>query len=301
MAALELGSRSGSGGLVHRELTAGLHLTLVVDEPEVMVDVTDPMLASWGRTMDEALDRAEANLLARSDEPFVALGPGDWLGPWDDAYAASRATLPSPMDRLTTEPVVAVPDRDTLLVADGRSVEAVAALVACVCDLIGGSPFPIAPVPFRCGDGRWSPLALPASHPVAPQLDKLNVEARLRGYDHQQGPLQRHLGDERYVASAEACQSLDGRQELRALWTQGVDTWLPEVDHVHLLQDTGEAGISSRFWVVSWDVLRELPDALERTSLHMPRWRTREFPAVDQLRRIAVPAERDPHTAALQG
>jgi len=301
VAALELGGSRDACGLAQRALGPGVHLTLVIDEPDVMVDVTEAMLTTWGKTIDQAVARAQANLLARSAEPFVSLAPGVWVGPWDDAYAASRATLPDLLSPLTSAAVVAVPDRDTLLVADGCSDQALDALVSCVGDLWGRSPYPITPQLFRCDEACWSPLTLPGDHPATARIQELGVEARRRGYAHQQGPLQRQVGAERYVASAEPCRSRDGRQQLRALWTEGVDTLLPAVDRVHLLQDTGEDGISSRVWVVSWETLRAQPGALEPTSLHLPRWRTGRFPEVAQLRRIAVPAERDPHTAAPLG
>ena len=126
----------------------------------------------------------------------------------------------------------------------------------------------------------------------------LVTQERMARYAEQQRPLQESVGEDVHVARAEADEAPDGLLVSRALWTQRVDTLLPEVDRVHLLE-TYPDGTSSRMWVVRLEDLLARPDALRRARTHLPRWRTHAFPPQETLRRIATPLERDRRTAEL--
>ena len=203
--------------------------------------------------------------------------------------------------------LVAVPDRDTMLVADANEELAVEALV------LGIQRTAEDGLPITCSIYRWrqadpshglaacklEPFSLPDAHPAAVIHHNLLTEERLQRYAEQHWPLQEVVGDELYVASAEADEAPDGMQVSRALWTERVDTLLPEVDRIHMLETLPD-GSSSRMWVADFDALRSLPDALIRARCHLPRWRTARFPSASELRAVANPLERDKRTAELE-
>ena len=119
----------------HMELVPGIHVTLVIDGEDTMTGVTTRMLNAWGRSFYEACDRAVGNLEALSHQRMVPIADGVWMAPWRDAYAASRVLLgPELMAATATADalLVAVPDRDTLFVADPDVELAVEALVLAI-------------------------------------------------------------------------------------------------------------------------------------------------------------------------
>ncbi len=301
--------RTGEAHLrCHMELTSGIHVTLVLDSEDTMVGVTTRMLNAWGRSFFEACDRALQNLAARSRERMLCIADGVWVAPWRDAYAASRVLLgPRLMDGLAggEELLVAVPDRDTLLVARPDVELALEALVLAI-ERTSSDGLPVSQRIFRWhaanpGDGlapaHLEPYDVPVDHAASVMHRNLVTRERMARYAEQHRPLQEAVGDI-HVARAEADEAPDGLLVSRALWTQRVDSLLPEVDRVHLLE-THADGTSSRMWVIGFDTLLTLPGALQRARTHLPRWRTCAFPDGDMLRRLASPLERDRYTAML--
>lgn len=307
---LELDARrSGEAHLrCHMELVSGIHVTLVLDSEDTMVGVTTRMLNAWGRSFFEACDRAVQNLATRSHERMIGIADGVWVAPWRDAYAASRVLLgPDKMTGLGEgdELLVAVPDRDTLLVARPDVALAVEALVLAI-ENTSGDGLPVSQRIFRWHSQRpgsglapahLEPYAVPHDHPASVLHRNLVTRERMARYAEQHRPLQEAAGDV-HVARAEADEGPDGLLVSRALWTQRVDALLPEVDRVHMLE-TYSDGTSSRMWVIGLEDLLAVPGALQRARTHMPRWRTHAFPDGETLRRLATPLERDRCTAEL--
>ncbi|HZO12163.1 MAG TPA: hypothetical protein VFB62_02865 [Polyangiaceae bacterium] len=293
LATLRAGNRSYAP--VARAVAPGLFVTLVVDDESSMTNVSAHMLTRWRKRFDAALARARQNLLSVSLDNFVELADGLWMAPWDDSYAASRLVLPQLLQRLTIDPLVAVPNRDTLLVARAGSKRAVNALTRAIENPSEPHDHPITNRLFRLREHALEPVALPAVW-----HHNMCVRELMQGYTYQQQLLQRHLGDKPYVASIDADEARDGRLVTRALWTRGVDTLLPKVDRVHLLhpeEREGEA-ISSRMWVVAWDDLVAMR-AIAPTKHHLHRYRTGRFPNAEAIKRCAIPIERDHRTAEL--
>jgi len=302
LARLHARQRGYQLGLCHRRIADGLHLTLVIDSDVTMMNVTRSMLQTWDRTFEQAAEQASSNLSLVSSETLVPLSDGLWVAPWDDAYAASRLLLDGVADELCARPILAIPNRDTLLVADSSRPSSIEALVLAIDD-VAEERFPLTRSLYRrhpsAGVGELERVQLGGDDGVSLLHRNLCTSEQLRRYAEQQWPLQEALGDDVYVAGAEADEARDGLLVSRALWTQHVDTLLPEVDRIQLLPTTLD-GTSSRFWVASFAALRSLPGALERTDHHLARWRTGEFPTDEQLRAIANPLERDRRTAELE-
>ncbi len=270
--------------------------TLVIDGEHTMTSVTHPMLAAWGCSFEEALRVAVDNLAKRSKAALVPLSVGLWMAPWDDANAASRVLLTDCL-RATAEPVVALPGRDTLLVADGNNDEALARLVSLKGE-VADSGRRLTEQLFALTDTRLSPFALPAEHPARLRQERAVAVERARSYEAQQWLLQEAVGDEWYVATAELDETREGGMSSRALWTEGVRALLPEVDRLHLLSARAD-GTSSRIVVASTALVVALDGVLERTDHLLPRFRTLRFPTDAEIDAVAIPLSRDPATASV--
>jgi hypothetical protein len=280
----------------HRRLSsrpdADLHVTLVVDAEETMTAVSERMIERWGVSFDRACRRALINLAQRSREPYLPVGPGLWLAPWEDGYASARVLCASPP---LADAVVALPDRDVLLVADPSRTESLEALAFALEGL--DRPHPLTERLYRIrqlDDGTvLTPYVPPADHPAVQAFgDRLTTQS-VQDYAAQRRWLEDLVGETTYVASARSLR-LHGELTTYALWTRDVPALLPDVERVHLLE-TGPDG--DRLWSTDLDRLRRLPGCLNRYPTRLSRWRTGRFPNAEELRRIATPLESDPALA----
>lgn len=117
---------------LHRVITERLAVCLCLDSAVTMRFIVPSDLESWGLAEDSAFDSAYANLKERSSTPkFVALKKGVFRSAWLDTYDAARAVLPGPLHEVLggKQPVLTIPNRETLLVADRADEAAVRALV----------------------------------------------------------------------------------------------------------------------------------------------------------------------------
>ncbi len=282
---------------LQQSLVDGLYLTLVLDSEQTMATVTSDMLDGWGKSFGEALTRARSNLLDVSLDPFVAVADGVWMAPWDDSYAASRATLYHLLQQVCLDPLVAVPARDSLLLARSRDDEALESLINVMNEIVKSAAYPITRRIYQLDKQQLVPFSVPREHAAAVLHQNLLAAEILDSYADQQRLLQEALGEDVYVASAEADEDPEGWYVSRAVWTQGVDTLLPQVDRVFLLESVGPV---PQIWVAPWDKLVALPNALKQGEQLHPRWRTCAFPDAEQLQAIAVPLEQDRRTAELE-
>jgi hypothetical protein len=273
-----------------------LYVSVVIDSDEAMAPVTRGMLAQWNLTLEEVRGDALENLAKVDPEPLGMLSPGFWMGPWDDAYAASRL-LDLDILRVCDEPIIAVPNRDTLLVADRTNPSALAALVSLI-ENVAECGYALSRGLLRLDGDLLHLWSLPTTHPSSQQHRRLCVSERARQYSEQQWVLQEAAGDDCYVATAEIDEAKDGSLSSRALWTEGVSALLPEVDRLHLLSAMAD-GTSSRLVVAEFADICDLDGVVERTQNLLPRWRTLRFPTDAELSRVAAPVVRDPGTASL--
>lgn len=296
LVALDDKNRGRAVQSVHEPFAGELFVTVVIDGDDSMTTVTRPMLDAWGLDLSEVKRDAIDNLARVSTEPLGQLAAGFWMGPWDDAYAASRALLSSALN-VCARPVVALPNRDTLLVADADVDDGLAAMVSLL-ESVAERGHALTRRLFTVEDGRLVDWELPHDHPSRLLHRRLAVSERVRSYSEQQWILQEAVGDDWYVATAELDETRDGAVTSRALWTEGVQALLPDVDRLHLLSASSD-GTSSRMVVASMEDVRALDGALEPTDNLLARFRTVRFPTDAEIREIATPVAKDPGTAAV--
>jgi hypothetical protein len=154
-----------------------LWLNLVIDYPDRMFYVTEKLVQDSGRTGADWLERALANLRARTpEEPFAEVheDSGLLLCNVGDAYDSSRALLVEALLPETPEAgcCVAVPSRDELVVLPitPEALEHIHLVKLLAEKNFKTSPYPISNEVFWVHEGVWRPF------PITFKDDEVTVE-----------------------------------------------------------------------------------------------------------------------------
>lgn len=273
-----------------------LIVTYVVDSELTMMTVGHDQLEEWGVSLEQVAEQALRNLqdATETQNKFEELAPGVWLALWNDAYATSRLLLPHVMHQVTTDPIVAVPSRDMLLVAQPRHPGALESMVSILEQTFEDQAYPLSRRLYRLEGKEYVPYPFPQDEAAATRYHNLlRMEAAQR-YEEQQAMLQERLGEDIYVASVMLFELADGRMTSFATWTDGVPTLLPEVDQVVLGHMDEDEEASTPSCTVPFTKLLELPGALSKTSHFLARWETKAFPSAALLEEIGEPIEGEP-------
>ncbi|HEX2469803.1 MAG TPA: hypothetical protein VHK05_04375 [Candidatus Limnocylindrales bacterium] len=148
-------------GSVVRAIAPGIQAVLVYDFPDSTASVHEEHLASWPVDPDSAFDQALANLdkepAPLTDDMEVEVGTSVrvWYG--DSFYVATRLLrLAELLPPGTTDALVAVPNRHTLLVhaiVDGGAVAAMQPIYRLAAQLFREGPGSISDQPYWWHDG----------------------------------------------------------------------------------------------------------------------------------------------------
>lgn len=174
--------RTGRPAPEFRPLAGIFAQSLVVDLPDQEVDLGPAELAAWNADFDLLMQRARSNLLARGGaEGFRRLGPGRYRSTWRDNLDGSRVLLPGILQRLELagDPVVLLPDRDTLLVVGSEDPQGLAWALEGALECLDEVPRSLNGCPLRLRNYRWEPLQVHPGHPVLPLLGRVE-QRRLR-------------------------------------------------------------------------------------------------------------------------
>lgn len=268
--------------IARRLLAPGIFETLVVDTPTKMLVVSEDRLADWNVTFADALDVAYGNLRRASQDEFTPLMPGLWIAPWSDSYAAARVMLPEILQRVCTDPIIAIPNRDTLLVADPSLPAAFALLVVALEKAVEDQHYAITRQIYQLENKTLRVYTPPADTPeeILAIHHRLLVEEKVMGYGREQ-ELHKQYGTEAFYAKLMAYESKDGEIITRATWTKGVDEgYLPPAEAIQFVELDENITKAVRMWEVPWSAVIAEPGLLTPTNAPLPRWKTGEFPSV---------------------
>ncbi|WP_306598141.1 hypothetical protein [Geothrix sp. 21YS21S-2] len=280
-----LALRPGAAPPEFRPLAGIFATSLVVDFPDCELDVGPKQLASWGADYDALLQRARTNLLQRGGgERFLQVRPGLFRSTWRDALDGSRILLPGMLKGLDLpgEPVVVLPDRDTLLVAGSEDPRALGWLLEFALDVLGGTPRWMNSCPLRLAHFQWEPWDGGPDHPAAPLLARLRRRRLTEEYAGQKILLDRLHGREVSVAPLLVTETPSGAV-LSSTFLPGTseEAWLPEADRVGRL-DVGGSHRACQWF--PWDTARaRLGSLLEPMGIFPERYRIRAMPAPELL------------------
>ncbi len=269
---------------------------LVYDLPHAMSQINGQQLTRWGVEFDEAMDVALDNLRKISEHGFTRLAPGVWRSAWRDNYDPSRLLL---IDMIAAhevdgDPVVMVPNRDTLLLT-GSDDEVGLGVMAAAAEEAAQQPRPIHTMPIRLEFGSWTPFLPPRELPAYLRFKQMVINSLGQDYEEQRALLTTTLqrqSDNVFVASYTAMRNTrTGELATHCMWARGVDSLLPRTDLIHFLdpeRSDGQKVLAS----ISWDRVEEIVgDLLEPLAIYPERHRARYFPTEKQLKAIKAAGE----------
>lgn len=280
LSAAQADARRAGNATPWRPLTGDFVAMLGLDSPTSTARVTQDMLDRWGVSYDTAFDDALQNLRGLPESRgWMEIAPGLWQGGWNDSYDASRVLLPDVIYRSgVRHPVVMVPVRHVLLVADSQDETALALMASASKQLMQEQTRWLSSRPLQLVERAWRPFKVPAS--LRPVFDELVAIDDVEAYAEQKQWLDQQQGDDPaapFVGSAKMLRLKDSdRLVSYSVWSSGVVTLLPCTDLVAFsaLEQPDEA------MVVPWaDVQRIVGHHLVPVEgLHPPRLRVTAFP-----------------------
>lgn len=271
---------------IRRPFTRWFSQTLLLDAPTHVAYVGPAQLKGWNVKPEEAFELGLHNLRERS-APHFRLENDIFIGAWQDDYDSSRLLLPEIFAGLPLngKPVIAAPNRLTLLVTGDRDIAAVQRLLALAEKVVREQPKPQNPSPLTIEDGQVVDFHVPANSPLAPAVQRANGITALMYYQDQQRVLDEYhekTGKDIYVGKYTLLQRPDGGYHSYAVWSYDVVTLLPEVDVVEFYdarKPKGSEGVASVPWA---RVLAVLGDQMLDTKLFPPRFYVNTFPTPEQ-------------------
>jgi hypothetical protein len=272
-------------------LAGHLGVGLVFDLPESIVQIQQHQFDEWGVSFEEGFQRACRNLWEISLHEFLDPRPGVWESPWHDNHDVARLLLPELIKHheVKGQPVLMLPNRDTLLLTGSEDEAGLAYLVERVRAAMEQPRF-LTGVAFRLADDFLEPFLPEAGHPQHQPLHLLRVQSLARDYGEQQellAALHEKTGENVFVASYSALQNKeDGRVHSYCVWSEDVDSLLPETDQVFFIKQ-GDGDKPEMVSGADWDKVREVVgDLMEPQETYPERYLVREFPTAEQLAQL---------------
>ena len=140
---------------------------------------------------------------------------------------------------------------------------------------------PISSIAVRFDGEDWVPWLPGISHPLYKPFRRLFFDAVGRDYAEQKELLDRlHAKTNKnfFVATFNVVQDPQGRLLSYAVWTESVESLLPQTDMVVF------GGMEGEPTMVPWSkAMEEVGHLLEPLEMYPPRYRVREFPSARQL------------------
>lgn len=274
-------------------LAGHLAVCLVYDLPESLMQIQQQHLDAWGVSFDDALEQATGNLIGISNHRFDAVAPGVWRSPWKDNLDASRLVLTDLLraHEVEGDPVVLVPNRDTLLLTGSDDEAGLSHVVELATEAFEQSR-PISGLAVRLVGESWEPFVPDNQHPAYEAFRLLTVRSLGGDYSDQKSLLEamnEQAGEGVSVADYSAMRAREiGEVFSYCVWSEGVDALLPRTDVVVFFRlGEGKAG-GKMLGSGSWKVVEEVVgDLLTPLGIYPERYRTRGFPTAEQLAALA--------------
>ncbi|HEV3256881.1 MAG TPA: hypothetical protein VG013_08390 [Gemmataceae bacterium] len=270
----------------YRVLADSLGVGLVYDLPESMMQVQQHHLDGWRVTFDEAFEAALRNLPGITPHGMAAVGPGLWVSPWKDNYDPSRLLLPDfiRQHEVSGDPVVMVPNRDTLLLTSSDDAEGLARLAA-LAEEAYAQPRSISGVALRLtAEDEWQPFLPGEAHQKFRTLRLRSTGDDYAAQADDLKALHEKTGKDIFVATFSALQKKE-THEVRSycVWSEGVVALLPRTDDIFFFRPRGreEGDIVA---TAPWErVQSALADLMKPAGLYPERYLVEDFPSEEQL------------------
>jgi hypothetical protein len=272
-----------------RELAPGLCIGIAHDTPNNIATVSALQLAKWKVTPDQAFEQSLSNLREKSTESrFKELGAGFYVGDWDDSYDTSRILFPELFHRLSLDgdPVVFLPNRDTLFVTGAYNTAALAVILQHGSTMHFEQGHALSPNCYVHTSDRWS-IFTPEDPVVSAAARAVRYKREFTDYEQQKNYLEELHKREKldlFVATFQIVRRKDDSLFTRCIWSNGVDSLLPVAENLVLGVNVQTKDILSLPWDVAWPIVSPL---LEKVPNLAPiRYRARTVPSPDQIQAL---------------
>jgi hypothetical protein len=296
--ALQSRARGGEGLAVPQQLIGEhLALSLVYDLPQAMRSIIQDDLDKWGVTFYEAVEAAKNNLEQMGNVAFASLqgdSTGVYISATSDNYDASRLVMVDLVRKMPVrgDYIAMVPNRDTLVLTGAEDPGGLEVMCK-VAEESFQKPRPISTVALRLAGDEWESWLPQRESPAYARLHELRLRTVGMEYNDQKellDQIHQQSGERLFVASFSAVKNKEsGRVTSYSVWSDGVDTLLPETDDLVLLrpQDAG-----AKVDVVasgSFERVREVAgELMQPVGSYPERYRVEQFPTEQQLAAIGM-------------
>jgi uncharacterized protein YtpQ (UPF0354 family) len=278
-----------------QHLSSDAAIMLAYDTEHAMMTLNESTLADWGVSFATALAAATDNLRDATVAKFELLAPGLYIGTWDDSYDTSRLLFPDLVYQLAVggEPVVMIPTRNRFMVVSENDSAAQMFMIGLARQFVEEEGRQVSALMYRYEQGcalEWTP----SDPEVAGLMAEFRRKTLADDYAGQKEMLEashEKSGTDIFVASYQVLSSKKtGFEASFTVWTENVDTLLPETDLVALVSTAElEDGRTGPPKLVAWRDLQAATGAFEPLPQRYPvRYKPVNFP--DQATREALPA-----------
>ena len=270
-------------------------IMLAYDTEHSMMSLTESALADWGVSFTTALAAATDNLRDATVASFEQVMPGLFIGTWNDSYDTSRALFADVVYQVGVggEPLVMIPTRGRIMVVSDNDCAAQLAMIGLARQFVAEEGRQVSALMYKYEQGRAVEYA-PSDPDVAALMAEFRRSTLANDYAGQKEMLEKSHeknGTDIFVASYQVLSSKQtGYEASFTVWTENVDTLLPETDLVALVSTAElEEGRSGPPKLVAWRDLQAATGAFQRLPDRYPaRYKPVNFP--DQAAREALPA-----------
>ncbi|MSU78500.1 MAG: hypothetical protein EXS16_10450 [Gemmataceae bacterium] len=261
---------------------------LVYDLPDSIHQIQQSTLDKWQIGFDEVMVKATANLRAMTDQPLESIIPGVWQSAWRDNHDIARVILTDFIRQhdVQGDPVVLLPNRDTLLLT-GSDDEAGLGAIAALAEEALQSPRPMNGMALRLAGDAWVPFLPSAEHPEFARYQLLWIRSVGQDYEEQKELLNEaneKSDNDVFVAGFKARQNNEtGEIVSYCVWSKGIVMLLPQTDEVFFYVGQGEDKgdiIARATWA---DIIAVAGDLMKPDGSYPERFRVEAFPSDAQL------------------
>lgn len=271
-----------------KHLAGGLVVGLAYDTELNITSINRNSFEQWGVSLEEAFKTAKDNLWERTDPERIAGQAGVYWGQWADSYDSSRILLTELIYRLSVDgdPVAFVPNRDQFWVTGTNDLAGLTAILKGGAESHFKQGHPLSPDLYVLVDGTWK-VFVPEDQSLRDLWMTIKRQRDALDYSQQQQLLNEiheiHKIDV-FVASYKIYERKDGSAYSACVWSNGVDSSLPQAENIAFLVDIE----NQEHFMVPWEAAASVVGSLleQEADLTPVRYRARHFPSAEQLGRL---------------
>ena len=283
----QLATQSDELHILHYPMTDNFVWMLGIDGETAIHTVMDKDLRKMDLNLAEAFKHAKVNLNKINDSPFSEIEPGMYQSAMSDDHDAARILLTERIAQLDVKgnPIAFVPSNNDLYICGSEDFGAIERMASRSLEIYQ-SRRPVSLNILEFHDGQWRDFAPPKIEAFAPVHNLHTLETSSQ-YDQQQQWLDHQneqAGQDVFVATHSLYERDDDPLLFSVcVWSENVETWLPEADIVHFYGQE-EGSEPDVLGALPWDKVTELfGDLMKPLGMTPERYELSGFPDKAQL------------------